>query len=34
VWRAINWMRAKAHQPALELPTAETTAPGERPETS
>ncbi len=20
VWRAINWMRAKAHQPALELP--------------
>ncbi len=34
VWRAINWMRAKAHQLALELPTAETTAPGERPETS
>jgi hypothetical protein len=21
VWRAINWMRAKAHQPALERPT-------------
>jgi hypothetical protein len=21
VWRAINWMRAKAHQPALEMPT-------------
>jgi Putative transmembrane protein (PGPGW) len=34
VWRAINWMRAKAHQPALELPTAETTPPGDRPETS
>jgi Putative transmembrane protein (PGPGW) len=34
VWRAINWMRAKAHQPALELPTAATTTPGERPETS
>ena len=24
VWRALNWMRAKAHQPALEMPTAET----------
>jgi hypothetical protein len=34
VWRAINWMRAKAHQPALELPTAATATPGERPETS
>jgi len=34
VWRAINWMRAKAHQPALELPTAETSAPSDRPETS
>jgi Putative transmembrane protein (PGPGW) len=34
VWRAINWMRAKAHQPALELPTAETPAPSDRPETS
>jgi hypothetical protein len=33
VWRAINWMRAKAHQPALELPAPETTAPGDRPET-
>jgi Putative transmembrane protein (PGPGW) len=34
VWRAINWMRAKAHQPALELPTAETPAPSDRPEPS
>ena len=34
VWRALNWMRAKAHQPALELPTAATATPGERPETS
>jgi hypothetical protein len=34
VWRALNWMRAKAHQPALEMPTAATTPPGERPETS
>ena len=34
VWWAINWMRAKAHQPALELPTAATATPGERPETS
>jgi len=33
VWRALNWMRAKVHQPALEMPTVETTAPGERPET-
>jgi hypothetical protein len=33
VWRAINWMRAKTHQPALERPTSDTTAPGERPET-
>jgi hypothetical protein len=21
VWRAINWIRSKAHQPALEMPT-------------
>jgi hypothetical protein len=34
VWRALNWMRAKAHQPALEMPPAATTMPGERPETS
>jgi hypothetical protein len=34
VWRVINWMRAKAHQPALALPTAETPAPSDRPETS
>jgi hypothetical protein len=34
VWRAINWMRAKAHQPALQRPTAATTTPGERPETA
>jgi hypothetical protein len=34
VWRAINWMRAKAHQPPLEMPTTEMTTPGERPETS
>ena len=34
VWRALNWMRAKAHQPALEMPTAETPTPGERPATS
>jgi hypothetical protein len=34
VWRAINWMRAKAHKPALEWPTAETTLPRDRPETS
>jgi hypothetical protein len=34
VWRALNWMRAKAHQPALELPTAATATPGERPEPS
>ena len=33
VWRAINWMRAKAHQPALEWPTAEPPAPGDRSET-
>lgn len=33
VWRALNWMRAKAHQPALERPTGDMTAPGERPET-
>jgi len=29
VWRALNWMRAKAQQPALERPIAEPTAPGE-----
>ena len=29
VWRALNWMRTKAHQPALEMPTAETPTPGE-----
>jgi hypothetical protein len=34
VRRVINWMRAKSHQPALELPTAETPAPSDRPETS
>jgi len=34
VWRALNWMRAKAHQPALERPTADTAAPGERPDTA
>jgi hypothetical protein len=27
VLRAINWMRARAHQPALEVPKADTTAP-------
>jgi hypothetical protein len=26
VLRAINWMRARAHQPALEVPKADTTA--------
>jgi hypothetical protein len=34
VGRAINWMRAKTHQPALEMPAAETTAPDDRPETT
>jgi hypothetical protein len=34
VWRVINWMRTKSHQPALALPTAETPAPSDRPETS
>ena len=34
VGRALNWMRAKAHQPALEIPTAATTAPDEKPETA
>jgi hypothetical protein len=33
VERALNWMRAKAQQPALEIPTAETTAPSDRSET-
>lgn len=31
VWRALNWMRAKAHQPAFEIPSGETATPGHRP---
>lgn len=29
VWRALNWMRAKAHQPPLERPPMATPVPGE-----
>jgi hypothetical protein len=28
VWQAINWLRAKAHQPALEMPTSSPSASG------
>jgi hypothetical protein len=31
IWRALNWMRAKAHQPVLERPPGETSTPGHRP---
>ena len=30
VWRALNWMRTKAHQPPLEMPRTATPVPDER----